>query len=172
MAPPPKAQYAAALISLFLLSTTHLSFSETDVHDLLPLYNLPKGILPRDVKSYTLSNKDNSFTIELSSNPCYVKFKDQVVYYDKIVRGKLGYGKVTGVSGIQAKKFFIWVSVTGMEVDQNNDMVEFHVGALSQELPAKDFQTIPSCRAKGVQESFSVLDALIWGKFGVFCARF
>ncbi|KAL7081682.1 hypothetical protein ACP275_14G054100 [Erythranthe tilingii] len=161
----PKVQHATALISLFiLLSSTQITLSDptSDVHELLTKYNLPKGILPKDIKSYTLSNQDNTFTIELSSNPCYVKFKDQVVYYGKTIKGKLGYGKVTGVSGIQAKKFFIWVSVTGMEVDQKNNMVEFHVGAISQSLPAEDFEEIPSCKAKALrEESFSSLDALI-----------
>ncbi|EYU31691.1 hypothetical protein ABFS82_14G052000 [Erythranthe guttata] len=163
-----KVQHAAtAIISLIILLTstqTTLSDPTSDeVHELLTKYNLPKGILPKDIKSYALSNQDNSFTIELSSNPCYVKFKDQVVYYAKTIKGKLSYGKVTGVSGIQAKKFFIWVSVTGMEVDQKNDMVEFHVGAISQSLPAEDFEEIPSCKAKALlrEESFSLLDALI-----------
>ncbi|KAL8480792.1 hypothetical protein ACS0TY_027358 [Phlomoides rotata] len=160
MASPPKLQYSIAVISLYFLCS-----SAADVHDLLPLYNLPKGLLPRDIKSYSLSNTDNSFTIELNSNPCYVKFGDQLVYYDTIIKGKLGYGKVTAVSGIQAKKLFIWVSVTGIDVDEINDMIEFHVGALSQKLPAKDFEAIHSCKAKGLQLrsqfSFLEMDALI-----------
>ncbi|KAL0369923.1 UNVERIFIED_CONTAM: hypothetical protein Sangu_0310400 [Sesamum angustifolium] len=161
MASPPKVQLSLALISLFFLSLAQVSVSTADVHDLLPLYNLPKGLLPREIKSYSLSNTDNSFTIELSSNPCYVKFNGQLVYYDKIIKGKLGQGKVTDVSGIQAKKLFIWVSVTGIDVDEKNDMIEFHVGALSQELPAKDFQDVHSCKAKGFREPFSFLEALI-----------
>ncbi|KAL3649319.1 hypothetical protein CASFOL_005722 [Castilleja foliolosa] len=153
-------QHAIALLSLLI--SAHLSLSTSDdVHDLLPAYNLPKGLLPADIKSYTISNSDNSFTIELSSNPCYVKFDGQLVYYDKIIKGKLGNGTVTGVSGIQAKKLFIWVYVTGIDVDQENDMIEFHVGALSQTLPAKDFQDIHSCKAKGLRDSFSLLEELI-----------
>ncbi|KAH6814391.1 DUF538 family protein [Perilla frutescens var. frutescens] len=159
MASLAKVHYAMALLSLFFLSSAHLSLSAADVHDLLPHFNLPKGLIPREIKSYSLSNTDNSFTIELSSNPCYVKFDDQLVYYDRIIKGKLEYGKVSGVSGIQAKKFFIWVSVTGMEVDEENDMIEFHVGALSKKLPAKDFQDVPSCKSKGLREMmFSSLE--------------
>ncbi|KAI5675129.1 hypothetical protein M9H77_06079 [Catharanthus roseus] len=124
---------------------------EKDIHELLPKYNLPIGLLPGNVKSYTLSTKDNSFTIELTHH-CYVYFKDQLAYYDTHIRGKLAYGKVFDVHGIQAKKLFIWVSVTGMEVDQNSNMIEFHAGAFTQELPAEDFQTIPVCQEKGFQE--------------------
>ncbi|XP_073135014.1 uncharacterized protein [Henckelia pumila] len=161
MAISSKSQIKSALISFLILSLTHYSFAQTDVHDLLPLYNLPKGLLPSDIKSYSLSNTDNSFTIELSSNPCYVKFNDQSVYYDKIVKGKLGYGKVSGVSGIQAKKLFIWVSVDGIDVDEKNDMIEFHVGFVSQKLPAKDFETVKSCKARGLTDSLAFLDASV-----------
>ncbi|GER50671.1 hypothetical protein STAS_27989 [Striga asiatica] len=137
MAASPKVQLLTALISLFVPFL--LSCSATDIHDLLPRYNLLEGLLLREVESYTLSDTDDSFTVELSSSPCYVRFGDQLIYYDNIIRGKLARGKVSDVSGIQAKKFFLWVPVTGIEVDEENQMIDFHVGALSQKLPAKDF---------------------------------
>lgn len=87
-------------------------------------------------------------------HPCYVKFlDDQIVYYDKVIKGKLSYGKITNVSGIQAKKLFIWLPVTGMEMDADSGMVEFHVGALSQKFPAKQFQIIPTCMNKACSRS-------------------
>ncbi|KAL1540945.1 hypothetical protein AAHA92_25225 [Salvia divinorum] len=150
--------YAITFFSLIFLASASLSLSAADVHDLLPHFNLPKGIIPREIKSYSLSNTDSSFTIELSANPCYVKFDDQLVYYDRIIKGKLEYGKVSGVSGIQAKKFFLWVSVTGMEVDQENDMIEFHVGSLSKKLPASDFKDVPRCKSTGLRDVFSSLE--------------
>ncbi|KAI5321095.1 hypothetical protein L3X38_030166 [Prunus dulcis] len=70
-------------------STTAQSI--TDVHDLLPKYGLPKGLLPDNVNSYTLS-EDGSFEIYLES-PCYVHF-DQLVYYNKNIKGKLSYGLI------------------------------------------------------------------------------
>ncbi|KAG6632658.1 hypothetical protein I3843_13G152100 [Carya illinoinensis] len=150
------------LVILVLFSETHLSFSlrnpklntnrlssplqpVADVHDLLPQYGLPKGLLPNNVKSYTLSD-DGSFTIELTS-PCYVQF-DQLVYYNKKVNGKLSYGSVSSVSGIQAKKLFLWVSVTGIQADKDSDSIEFYVGALSEKLPAKQFEDVPVCKSK------------------------
>ncbi|XP_021821393.1 uncharacterized protein LOC110762970 [Prunus avium] len=125
--------------------------SITDVHDLLPKYGLPKGLLPDNVNSYTLS-EDGSFEIYLES-PCYVHF-DQLVYYNKNIKGKLSYGSVSDVSGIQAKKLFIWVSVTGIQVDQGSDSVEFYVGALSEKLPAKQFEDIPVCKSKACQGTY------------------
>ncbi|XP_059627292.1 uncharacterized protein LOC132270104 [Cornus florida] len=159
MAFPPKLlipSISLCLFSLILFSNTHLSLSTrpinsiTDVHDLLPQYGLPKGIIPNAVKSYSLSS-DGTFTIELH-RPCYVQF-DELVWYDKKVKGKLTYGSVSDVSGIQAKKLFLWVPVTGMNVDSKSGMIEFHVGALSEKLPAEQFETIPNCKNKGCQES-------------------
>lgn len=73
---------------------------------------------------------------------------DQLVYYDKKVNGKLSYGSVSSVSGIQAKKLFLWVSVTGMQADKDTDTIEFYVGALSEKLPAKQFENVPVCKSK------------------------
>ncbi|KAH6759680.1 DUF538 family protein [Perilla frutescens var. frutescens] len=144
------------LVSLLILSA---SSETTDVHDLLPLYNLPKGLLPSNIKSYSLSTTDTTFTVELSSSPCYIKFNDQLVHLDRIIKGKLKYGEVSQVSGIQVKKFFFWVSVDRIEVDEKHGMIEFFVGSLSQKLPAKDFETIRSCRAKEFAETLTFLDA-------------
>ncbi|XP_051131383.1 uncharacterized protein LOC127251646 [Andrographis paniculata] len=138
-----------ALICICILSTEASMGEVEDVHDLLPLFNLPKGLLPMDIKSYSLSPSDGSFRVELSSHPCYVHFDANLVYYDKIITGKLGLGKVTEVSGIQAKKLFLWVSVTAIAVD--GEMIEFRVGALSQKFPVEDFQDVPPCSAKALQ---------------------
>ncbi|KAL9672162.1 hypothetical protein QQ045_028411 [Rhodiola kirilowii] len=154
-------------IFLFLNLQTHLSLSLripkttstaattiedpsiNEIHDILPKYGFPRGLIPNIVKSYTLSD-DGHFQIFLQHH-CYVQF-DQLVYYDKVVKGKLKYGSVTDVSGIQAKKLFVWVTVTGIDADFESDMVEFHVGVLSEKLPAKQFQEIPSCKNKACIE--------------------
>ncbi|KAG5566180.1 hypothetical protein RHGRI_001946 [Rhododendron griersonianum] len=145
------------LFSLLFLSNTHLlSLSTTtttaDIHDLLPQYGFPRGLIPDAVKSYSLSS-DGSFAINLDRS-CYVHFDDELVYYDKVVKGKMiSYGSVSDMSGIQAKKLFLWVTVTGMTADSDAGMIEFHVGALSEKLPAKQFESIHSCKNKGAQES-------------------
>ncbi|EEF31517.1 uncharacterized protein LOC8267791 [Ricinus communis] len=149
-------QISLYLLSLIFLSKTHLTFSldphrpflaqsTIDVHDLLPLYGLPRGLLPENVKSYTLS-PTGSFTIQLKT-PCYVHF-DRLVYYDKEIKGKLSYGAVNDVSGIQAKKLFLWVSVSAIEVSKDDGMIEFFVGPLSEKLPAAQFNDIPACKSK------------------------
>ncbi|KAL5563517.1 hypothetical protein UlMin_033264 [Ulmus minor] len=144
------------LILLTLFSTTHICSSIrdlkpqsiSDVHDLLPKYGLPKGLLPNNVKSYSLSD-DGSFEIELNSH-CYVQF-DRLVYYEKKIKGKLSYGSVSSVSGIQAKKLFFWVSVTAIKADKDSGMIEFYVGPVSEELPAEQFEVVPVCKSSACQ---------------------
>lgn len=70
------------------------------------------------------------------------------MYYGKEIHAKLRYGSVTQVSGIQAKKLFLWVTVTGMTLDSGSDMIVFHVGPLSRKLPANQFHKIPDCQNK------------------------
>ncbi|CAK8578507.1 unnamed protein product [Lathyrus sativus] len=118
----------------------------TDIHDLLPDYGFPKGILPNNIASYTISPSGH-FTVHLDF-PCYVRFSDQLVYYNTLITGTLTYGSVSGVSGIQAKMLFVWLPVTGMEVDSRSGMLEFFVGALSKKLPANQFQNVPGCSSK------------------------
>ncbi|XP_076918002.1 uncharacterized protein At5g01610-like [Bidens hawaiensis] len=132
------------LITLISLSVTAAA---TDIHDILTEFGLPIGILPNAVESYTLSPTDGAFTVHLT-RPCYVKFDDQTVYYSKDIQGKLTYGSVSDVTGIQAKQLFLWLSVTGMDLDTDSGMLEFHVGVLSKILPADMFSEVPECRSK------------------------
>ncbi|XP_022153277.1 uncharacterized protein LOC111020803 [Momordica charantia] len=152
--------FSPFLLILAICTQTHLSISLTDpkiesnrpsfplkstadVHELLPQYGFPKGLLPSNVKSYTLSD-DGSFEIELESE-CYVKFS-LLVYYDKKIKGKLSYGSVVDASGIQAKKLFLWVSVTGIKANPAEGTIDFFVGFLSETLSAQQFQKIPGCK--------------------------
>ncbi|KAI3676917.1 hypothetical protein L1987_86532 [Smallanthus sonchifolius] len=137
-----------ALISIHLFATVAVSGS--DIHDILPEFGFPIGILPDAVESYTLSPTDGAFTVQLT-RPCYVQFDDQTVYYSNNIEGKLTYGSVSDVSGIQAKQFFLWLSVTGMDLDTSSGMIEFHVGILSKKLPADMFQEVPECKSKASQ---------------------
>lgn len=73
------------------------------------------------------------------------------MWYDKEVTGKLSYGSVSDVTGIQAKKLFFWVSVTEIHADKNSGNIKFYVGPLSEELPAEEFEDVPVCKSNGCQ---------------------
>ncbi|PKI73626.1 hypothetical protein CRG98_006000 [Punica granatum] len=159
--PPPFLSALILLFVVFVLSAgpslsirtpelaSNVPSRVADVHDLLPKYGFPRGLIPNNVKSYNLSD-DGSFEIQLG-RPCYVHF-DELVYYDRRIKGKMSYGSAAGVSGIQAKKLFVWVSVTAIQVDSASGMMEFYVGALSEKLPMKQFERIPECSSKASLE--------------------
>ncbi|XP_072989330.1 uncharacterized protein [Typha latifolia] len=146
MSPSLVASTAALLL---LALSLDLVASATPVNgvanDILPKYGLPRGLLPDVVKSYSLSD-DGEFEIELES-PCYVQFS-HLVYYEKVVKGKLSYGAISNLSGIQAKKLFLWVSISGIVAHPDAGTIEFQVGFISESLSEKEFEAIPVCKAK------------------------
>lgn len=135
---------------LILLSAESVAYAE-DAHDVLPLYGLPKGLLPDSIVSNTLS-ENGEFMVELAV-PCYIHFT-YLVYYEKIIRGKLSYGTISDLSGIQAKQFLFWVSLTGIEAHPADGTIEFKVGFLSQTLPASEFDSIRQCKSKAFGRGF------------------
>ncbi|KAF5748823.1 hypothetical protein HS088_TW04G00783 [Tripterygium wilfordii] len=133
---------ARLLLSLIFLSlTTSLS-----PHPSIPTIRFPLSSLSMTSTTSSLSTASPEASFRPMPNPTlskttpdhsqsilrhhvYVQF-DQLVWYDKIIKGRLTYGAVHDVSGIQAKKLFLWLPVTGIEVDKDAGMLEFYVGAL------------------------------------------
>ncbi|XP_020258377.1 uncharacterized protein LOC109834771, partial [Asparagus officinalis] len=130
---------------LLLLSLVLPSQSET-IHDLLPTYGLPPGLLPSTAfKSYSLTT-DNEFFIELASS-CYVHFSSDLVYYGNKITGKLSYGRLTDITGVEARRFFIWVPITEMIVHPADNTIEFHSGFLSEARPIAEFKEVHPCKS-------------------------
>ncbi|XVE78773.1 hypothetical protein DITRI_Ditri14bG0004900 [Diplodiscus trichospermus] len=142
-----------ALISLFFLLSIPKSLSDLvpqpktsppAVWDILPKYGLPAGLLPSTVTNYSLQN-DGRFIVVLES-PCYVQF-EYLVYYEKTITGKLGYGSITDLKGIQVQRFFLWFDVDEIKVDlPPSDSIYFQVGFINKKLDVDQFKTIHSCR--------------------------
>ena len=115
-------------------------------NDLLPKYGLPKGLIPDSVASYTFDETTGDFKIHLAGT-CYVWFGSHLVYYEKTISGHLSYGAISGLSGIQAKKLFLWVSVNGIAAHPDKGTIEFQVEFVSEDLPASKFDKVPVCGA-------------------------
>ncbi|KAF7153784.1 hypothetical protein RHSIM_Rhsim01G0185400 [Rhododendron simsii] len=146
--PKPKPAHLFSLLLLFSLPILSLSASDAPtVYELLPKYGLPSGLLPDSVKSYSLSSDDGTFVVELDK-PCYIQF-DYLVYYDKKITGKLKYGSITDLKGIQVQRLFIWFDVDEIKVDlPPSDSIYFLVGFINKKLDVDQFKTVRSCGAK------------------------
>ncbi|XP_023739758.1 uncharacterized protein LOC111887849 [Lactuca sativa] len=129
------------LISIYLGATIiALKF-----HDILPIYGLPKGILPNAVQSYYIIPTDGTFSVQLT-RPCFVTFGVQIVFYNMNIIGRLSNGSVSVVSGIEEKESLSWMSVSGMDMESGSDMLVFNVtGGLRKKFPAALFKDVPDC---------------------------
>ncbi|CAD6206251.1 unnamed protein product [Miscanthus lutarioriparius] len=112
--------------------------------DLLPKYGLPKGLIPDSVASYSFDEATGAFEIHLAST-CYVHFGSHLVYYERTITGKLSEGAISDLSGVQAKKLFLWVYVTGMVAHPDQGTIEFQAGFISESLSASMFDEVPTC---------------------------
>uniref|UniRef100_A0ACD5W9W9 Uncharacterized protein n=1 Tax=Avena sativa TaxID=4498 RepID=A0ACD5W9W9_AVESA len=113
-------------------------------NDVLLEYGLPKGLLPDSVTSYTFVNATGDFKIKLASS-CYVWFGDHYTYFDQEISGTISYGAISNLSGIQAKKLFIWVTITSMVARPERGMIEFHAGFITEDVPMSLFEKVPVC---------------------------
>ncbi|TVU45591.1 hypothetical protein EJB05_05081 [Eragrostis curvula] len=113
-------------------------------NDILPKYGLPKGLIPDSVASYTFDETTGRFEIHLAGT-CYVHFGSHLVYYDKTITGTITYGAISGLCGVEAKKLFLWVSVTGMVAHPDQGTIEFQAGFVSESLSASMFDEVPAC---------------------------
>ncbi|CAL9075272.1 unnamed protein product, partial [Musa acuminata var. zebrina] len=131
---------------LLLLHLLHFSASSSSgVHDVLKDHGLPKGLIPHSARDYSLAD-DGQFVVHLKA-PCYVQFSD-LVYYDQTITGKLSYGAITDLDGIQVKKLFVWFPVSAVKAHPESKTIEFKVGFLSQSFPLKEFKDVPDCEKK------------------------
>ncbi|KAJ4850392.1 hypothetical protein Tsubulata_012415 [Turnera subulata] len=99
-------KYLIVLLFIFL-SAPHLSLSsleeeEEDIHDLLPKYLLPRGVIPKNVESYTLSPSSGDFFIKLTG-PYELEIgnKHSKVWYQKEIRGNIRKRVMSELSGIE-----------------------------------------------------------------------
>ncbi|KAM7528735.1 hypothetical protein LguiB_032145 [Lonicera macranthoides] len=144
MSSNPKPILFFCLFTLTLISASVSVSDPKTVYEILPEFGLPSGLLPDCVKSYTLSD-DGSFTVQLEKT-CYVQF-DYLVYYDKKITGKLQYGSITNLKGIEVQRFFFWFDVDEIRVDlPPNNNIYFQVGLINKKLDLGQFKTVHSCR--------------------------
>ncbi|KAG6475830.1 uncharacterized protein LOC122022889 [Zingiber officinale] len=88
--------------------------NSSTVYDILQEYNLPHGILPDTVKSFSVAS-NGYFVIDLYGE-CYIDFK-YVVYYAPRVSSFLVYGSISNLVGVQIRSFLIWYGVSYIKVD-------------------------------------------------------
>ncbi|KAG0460386.1 hypothetical protein HPP92_020278 [Vanilla planifolia] len=117
----------------------------TTVYELLSKFGLPPGLLPSTVTSFSLSN-NGDFEVNLAGE-CYVDF-EYLVYYEPKITGSVSYGSISGLKGIQVRRFLIWFDVDSIKVDlPPAGYIYFNVGWITKKLRIQQFESIHSCRS-------------------------
>ncbi|XP_027348604.1 uncharacterized protein LOC113860138 [Abrus precatorius] len=135
--------FVTVILSLSVFSVWSCRAKES-VYEILPKYGLPSGLLPNTVTDYMLE-EDGRFVVVLEK-PCYVQF-DYLVYYETKITGKLNYGSITNLKGIQVQRLLLWFNVDEIRVDlPPSDNIYFQVGIINKKLDLDQFKTVRSCR--------------------------
>lgn len=122
--------------------------SSNSIHDLLVSKGLPAGLLPKEVKSFTLY--ENGTLEVLLDAPCLTKYENRV-YFDRVVRANLSYGRLIGVVGLTQEELFLWLRVKDIIVDDpKSGLILFDIGVAHKQLSLSLFEDPPSCKSQGI----------------------
>ncbi|KAI9187050.1 hypothetical protein LWI28_023724 [Acer negundo] len=131
---------------LFLSLEPELSLSSS-IHDLLRSKGLPAGLVPKEVKSYTLS-EDGLLEVVLEG-PCLTKYENRVLF-DSVIRANLSYGSLIGVVGLSQEELFLWLPVKDIIVyDPKSGLILFDIVVAHKELSLSLFEDPPDCKSQG-----------------------
>lgn len=136
--------------SLLLLAAALLSLSPTtagaatSAYDALQSHGLPRGLLPRAIKSFTLNASTGRFEATIEP-PCTATFYSDI-HYNRTISGTLSYGEITSISGISAQELFLWFPVLEIRVDvPTSGLICFDVGVVYKRYPLSLFELPPLC---------------------------
>jgi hypothetical protein len=141
---PPSRLLAAFLLLLLILPT---SAATATAYDELRLRGFPRGLLPANVRGYTLDAGSGDFAVDLEGS-CRIILPagNYLASFNSRLTGRLDEGRISGLSGIRVRAFFSWWSITGIRAD--GDQLVFEVGSVSAKFPARDFNASLECPGK------------------------
>ncbi|CAO2203906.1 unnamed protein product [Urochloa humidicola] len=121
--------------------------TNTTAYDELRLRGFPRGLLPSNVRDYTLDAGSGDFAVDLHSS-CRIVLPagSYLADFNSRLTGQLGDRRISGLSGIRVRAFFRWWSITGIRAD--GDQLVFEVGSVSAKFPSRDFNASLECPAK------------------------
>ncbi|EES01005.1 hypothetical protein BDA96_03G224800 [Sorghum bicolor] len=126
-------------------STSNLSpAANTTAYDELGLRGFPRGLLPANVRAYTLDAGSGDFAVHLRSS-CRIVLPagSYLAAFSDRLTGRLDDRRISGLDGIRVRAFFRWWSITGIRAD--GDQLVFEVGSVSAKFPARDFNASLEC---------------------------
>ncbi|KAM2000465.1 hypothetical protein COP2_007755 [Malus domestica] len=154
------------IFSLSVLPSLSLSLSNSapTVFDILPEYGLLCCLLSSSVSNYRLSD-DGQFIVILPKT-CYIQF-NYLVYYEKTITGKLTYGAIINLKGIQVQKFLFWFDTDEIKIDlPPSDSIYFTVGIINKKLDEEE-RLLSSCVGSGQEWDHSFFFSIVFSTVGM-----
>ncbi|XAR66973.1 hypothetical protein NMG60_11013374 [Bertholletia excelsa] len=140
-----------SLLLLYSLSSSASGEASTspplNAHTELRKYGFPVGLLPTNVREYTLNATSGHFAVHLGDT-CRLTLPpdNYIATYSKRITGKIVAGKIADLDGIRVRAFFRWWSITGIK--SNGDELVFEVGMVTAKYASKNFDESPECDGK------------------------
>ncbi|CAM8968599.1 hypothetical protein QQ045_004982 [Rhodiola kirilowii] len=138
------------LVSIFTLScgliaaaTTAVRSESLTAYQLLQDYNFPAGLLPKGITHYDLNNSTGQFHAYLNGTCSFSLEGSYQLKYKSTIGGTLSKNKLTNLSGVSVKVFFVWLNI--VEVVRDGDEISLSVGIASANFPADNFEECPQC---------------------------
>jgi len=96
-------------------------------------HGFPPGLLPRPVTRALFDSDRGTFEVTLREK--VVRQVDRFrVRYDKVIRGQIAEGVITGLVGVKAKRG-LWFPVTAIEA--KGELLAFRVGPVVKHIPTR-----------------------------------
>ncbi|XP_010547154.1 PREDICTED: uncharacterized protein LOC104818999 [Tarenaya hassleriana] len=116
------------------------------IYEILRANGLPMGLLPKGVKEFNVDGQTGEFSVYLYQ-ACNARYESEL-HYDANVTGTLGFGWISGLSGISAQELFLWFPVKGIRVDvPSSGVIYFDVGVVRKQYSMSQFETPRDCVA-------------------------
>ncbi|CAA2967716.1 uncharacterized protein LOC111375692 [Olea europaea subsp. europaea] len=112
-------------------------------YELLQSYDFPVGILPEGVTHYDLDKTTGKFNAYFKGSCSFSLEGSYQLKYSSKISGYISKGKLTGLSGVSVKVFFLWLDI--VEAVRNGDNLEFSVGIASANFSIDNFYESPQC---------------------------
>ncbi|XP_010552012.1 PREDICTED: uncharacterized protein LOC104822466 [Tarenaya hassleriana] len=144
------------LVIAAAISISAVISGDESIYEILRANELPMGLLPNGVKEFSVDGKTGEFSVYLNQ-ACNAKYESEL-HYEANVTGTLGFGWISGLSGISAQELFLWFPVKGIRVDvPSSGVIYFDVGVVRKQYSMSMFETPRDCVAvRGEDE--------IWGE--------
>ncbi|KAL2540483.1 hypothetical protein Adt_01461 [Abeliophyllum distichum] len=135
---------ATVLTVAALIATTYgVGNPSLTAYELIQSYDLPVGLLPEGVTHYDLDQTTGKFNAYFDGSCSFSLEGSYQLKYNSKISGYISKGKLTSLSGVSVKVFFLWLNI--VEVVRSGDNLEFSVGIASADFSIDNFYECPRC---------------------------